>query len=97
MKIRDAIIRAIGSADDAVRQYGEGGIPREERYADSILSMLAELSCIDDVEKLLEEHARYRRALEYIAQAPVSTETEIVLQGRAMVSLLTKENVDDDD
>jgi len=90
MSIREAIISAINSADDAVRAYGTGPGEMPELYANSILARVSELSGAEDVESMLSDNARYRRALEYIANAPVSTETEIVLQGRAMIGLLHK-------
>lgn len=91
MKIQELIIEAIQEADDKIRQYGVDASARNEVIADQIITRVAELGAIDDVEKVLAEHARYKRALEYIAQAPVSTETELVLQGRAVMGLLHKE------
>lgn len=91
MKIRNAIIAAAQESRDRIRQYGIDESARDEVLADALLGKIAELAAIDDVEKVLIEHARYKRALEYISQAPVSTETEIVLQGRAIIGLLDKE------
>lgn len=93
MKIRQNIIESIRRADEAARQYGDSA-PGPEEYADAILSSVSEIANVSDAESLLAENARYRRALEYIANAPVSTETEIVLQGRAMIGLLDR-GVDD--
>lgn len=90
MKIRQAITDAITRADDAARQYGEEA-PSAEAYAEAILQAVSELSGVENIEEVLTERTRYKRALEYIAQAPVSSETEIVLQGRAMIGLLHKE------
>jgi hypothetical protein len=97
VNIREAIISAINSADDAVRAYGAGPSEMPELYANSILARVGELSGAGDVESMLSDNARYRRALEYIANAPVSTETEIVLQGRAMIGLLHKGTDDGED
>lgn len=96
MKIRQSIIDAISRADDAARQYGETG-PTPEVYAEAILEAVSELAGVEDIENVLTERTRYKRALEYIAQAPVSSETEIVLQGRAMIGLLHKEVGDEED
>lgn len=96
MKIRRSIIDAITRTDDAARQYGEAG-PTPEAYAEAILEAVSELAGVEDIENVLTERTRYKRALEYIAQAPVSSETEIVLQGRAMIGLLHKEVGDEED
>lgn len=96
MKIRQSIIDAISRADDAARQYGET-VPTPEAYAEAILEAVSELAGVEDIENVLTERTRYKRALEYIAQAPVSSETEIVLQGRAMIGLLHKEVGDEED
>lgn len=91
MKMQDAIAGAIRRADERARQYGEIP-PTPEVYAEAILAHVAELLSAEDIETILAERLRYRRALEYIANAPVSTETEIVLQGRAMIGLLSRED-----
>lgn len=97
MNIRSLIIEAIDRADDSVRQYGAADAAMSEVYAEAILASVAEIAGVNNPEAILAENARYRRALEYIANAPVSTETEIVLQGRAIIGLLDKGSDDGED
>lgn len=97
LNIRNLIIEAIDRADDSVRQYGPPRAPMSEVYADAILERVSEIASVQNPAAVLAENARYRRALEYIANAPVSTETEIVLQGRAIIGLLDKGEDDGED
>lgn len=87
MTVHEAIVRAIEDANDRVRAYGDGGREMSEHYAEAILGSLTELSSVGDVEKILEERNRFKTALEYIANTPIQTEEEMVMQGHATLAI----------